>query len=224
MYKILLGVHILSATVALLSGALAILVRKGRGVHTVAGLTYYVAMYGTAISAVIMSVAKWNPFLLSLGIFALYLTYSGRKAIWYKRLKTTYTPTLKDKMAAYIAIVTGLGMLAYPLCEYAAHSGFTPSVLQVFGIILLLFSIRDLRLLADSSNFTPHNKVWLPRHIGAMGGAYISTITAFLVVNVQFSPGWVVWLAPTFVGSILISISITRLKLRERKARPVTTE
>ncbi|GAA4469316.1 hypothetical protein GCM10023093_28530 [Nemorincola caseinilytica] len=224
MHKILLVIHVIAATVALVSGMFAILARKGRGVHTGAGLTYYASMYGTALSAVIMSVMKWNPFLLSIGIFALYLVYSGRKAIWYKRLKAPYTPALKDKLAAYIGLATGTVMLGYPLYQYSTHSGPAFSVLQVFGFILLLYCLRDLQLLADPRNFTPHNnKVWLPRHIGAMGGAYISTVTALLVVNVHFSPGWVVWLAPTAVGSVLISRSIARIRPR-RAHTPATTE
>jgi hypothetical protein len=39
-----------------------------------------------------------------------------------------------------------------------------------------------------------------------MMGATIAVITAFLVVNVRFDPGWVVWLAPTVVLTPLIIV------------------
>ena len=38
-------------------------------------------------------------------------------------------------------------------------------------------------------------------HIGNMMGAYIATVTAFVVVNINFvKPGWIVWLLPTALG------------------------
>jgi len=210
MHSVFLGLHIISGSSALLTGMIAILARKKKGVHTGGGIAYYFSMLGTAVSAVILAVLKWNPFLLSIGIFAFYLTYTGRRAIWFLRLKEAYVPGLKDKLLPYAGIVTGICMLCYPLWVHYTGGGGPISVLQVFGGILISFSIRDSITFADKSNFTPHNKKWLIRHITSMGGAYISTLTAFLVVNINFSPAWVVWLAPTAVGSVLITMAVRR--------------
>jgi hypothetical protein len=75
----------------------------------------------------------------------------------------------------------------------------------VFGIILLGFAMRDLRKLTKNPTLQPNDKTWLIKHIGMISGAYIATLTAFLVTNINFNPGWVVWLTPTLVGSILIA-------------------
>jgi hypothetical protein len=32
-----------------------------------------------------------------------------------------------------------------------------------------------------------------------MTGAFVSTVTAFIVVNIQMEPGWVLWLLPTAI-------------------------
>jgi len=217
MYTTLLIAHIIFGTTSLLAGLGAILTKKGGKAHKRTGTAYYRAMYGTTLCAVIMALAKWNPFLLSIGIFATYLVYSGKSAIGYLRLKERYTPALKDKLPPIIGLLTSVAMLAYPLTAYATGHGWPVSVLQVFGGILLLFSIRDIRTMNNPANFTARNPAWLPQHISAMGGAYISTVTAFLVVNVRFAPAWIVWLAPTALGTVLISASIAKLKIKNRK-------
>lgn len=214
MYTALLIAHIVAGTTSLLAGLVATLTKKGGKAHVTSGIVFFWAMYGTAFCAVIMALTKWNPFLLSIGIFATYLVFSGRQAIRFFRLRGPYTPTAKDKLPTLVGFITAVIMLAYPLTAYAARHGWPASVLQVFGSILLLFSVKDYRALKRPENFTARNLVWLYRHISAMGGAYISTVTAFLVVNVNLEPSWVVWLAPTAVGTVLISTSISRLKAK----------
>jgi hypothetical protein len=55
---------------------------------------------------------------------------------------------------------------------------------------------------------------WLLWHIGLMCGSYISFVTALLVVNLGFgSP--VAWVAPTLIGSLLI----TRTSFRVARAQ-----
>lgn len=223
MYRAFLLLHIAGGTAALLTGLLAAATRKGGNTHIRSGITYYWAMYATCSSAVIMALLKWNPFLLAVGIFAAYLTYMGRKTITYLRLREPYTPRLADKLPIYAALITGAAMLLYPVWQHRLGGGGPALVLPVFGGILLLFALRDARLLANPANFSPRNPAWLPRHIASMGGAYISTVTAFLVVNIRFSPGWVVWLAPSAVGSIFISIAITRLRTKTINRKPVQT-
>lgn len=214
MYTALLIAHIIFGTTSLLAGLVATLTKKGRKSHVTSGIIFYWGMYGTTLCAVIMALTKWNPFLLSIGIFATYLVFSGRQAIRFLRLREPYTPTAKDKLPALVGFITALTMLAYPLTAYAAGHGWPVTVLQVFGAILLMFSVRDYRTLRKPENLTARNPAWLPRHISAMGGAYISTVTAFLVVNVRIEPSWVVWLAPSAVGTVLISASTAKLKVK----------
>ena len=46
---------------------------------------------------------------------------------------------------------------------------------------------------------------WLLAHIAGMGGAYLATVTAFIVVNLDFLPRPVTLIVPTVVGSMLIT-------------------
>jgi hypothetical protein len=47
-----------------------------------------------------------------------------------------------------------------------------------------------------------------------MGGSYISAVTAFVVVNFQFQPGFVLWLLPTAIGSPLIAMAIRKRRTK----------
>ena len=99
-------------------------------------------------------------------------------------------------------------MIGFPVWQMVAQAKFSVPVLAVFGVVLLGSSIGDLLIFRKPALFTAGNKAWLLKHIGMMGGAYISTVTAFLVNNVHIQQQWLVWVAPTLVGSVLISRAI----------------
>jgi uncharacterized membrane protein len=210
MRTLFLGLHIIAGSAALISGMIAILAGKKRGIHTSSGITYYYAMLLTAISAVVLATMRWNPFLLSIGIFSFYMVHGGRMAMIHFRRKTPYSPQLHDRLIPIAGLLTAIVMVLFPVWQHYSYFSSLSPVLPVFGGILLGFAIRDLRITANPKNYTPHNKLWLRMHIAGMGGGYISTVTAFLVVNITFSPAWVVWLAPTVVGSVLISLAIRK--------------
>jgi uncharacterized membrane protein len=221
MYKAILLFHILAGTVALGSGLVAIFAAKGRQNHNRSGRTYELAMYAVGVSAILMTLLKFNPFLLSIGIFALYLTYAGKRALFYFRLRQTYSPGIPDKLPSVAGLVTGLFMIGFPVWQMVMQGSFFVPVLAIFGFTLSGSCIGDLYRLRKPELFTPGNKVWLLKHIGMMGGAYISTVTAFLVNNVHIEQQWLVWVAPTAVGTVLISRAIRNWssKLKPAKAK-----
>ena len=67
---------------------------------------------------------------------------------------------------------------------------------------------------------------WLCTHIGRMGGSFIATSTAFLLTNIHFEPAWIVWLAPTVIGSPIIAVAIGKwkVKLGDRKKKVQTAQ
>ena len=204
MYQFILLIHVAIGAIALLGGAAAILTKKGGKLHKQAGKVYYYCMYGIGLSAFVMTIIKFNPFLMSIAIFSVYMTHSGKRAIDNWRLKKAYVPTVRDQVPFYIALLTAVFMIGFPVSQMISTGVFYVPILAVFGGIMLLFAIKDTRKYSDAGNFYPKNKMWLVHHIGMMGGAYIATFTAFLVNNIRFSPGWVVWLLPTAVGTPLI--------------------
>ena len=161
-----------------------------------------------------MTLVKFNPFLLAIGLFSTYMTYSGKMAIDFWRLKENYFPGLKDLLPFYVAFIISILMISFPIYQMIINKEFRIPVLSIFGIIMLLNSYRDIRTFSREKNFVPKNKIWLIQHIGMMSGAYISTFTAFLVVNVSMNPAWLPWLLPTAIGTPLIFIAIAKWKVK----------
>ena len=93
------------------------------------------------------------------------------------------------------------------------HDGFIneilgDGILVVFGVVGILFSIRDLRLYKKPKQL---KKGWLKFHLGKMIGGYISATTAFVVVN-QFFPGIYGWFVPGIIGSFVIVFWIKKIE------------
>jgi hypothetical protein len=92
-------------------------------------------------------------------------------------------------------------------------------VLLVFGVGTLFFSAEDLIALYRKNSRS--HFLWMYIHIGRMLGAYIATLTAFLVVNSEFFPSLLIaWLGPSAIGTPLIIYWIRRYK---RKLEPQST-
>jgi hypothetical protein len=93
-------------------------------------------------------------------------------------------------------------------------------VFAVFGVILATMLLGDLR---RRTQLATQSKGWfLKMHIGRMMGAFIATLTAFLVQNWQTDPVYIAWLLPTVVFTPLIiyyqrkfKVSTAHLKRRQ---------
>jgi hypothetical protein len=177
---------------------------------------YYFSMYAVGATAVTMTLIKFNPFLLAIGLFSFYLTYTGRMTILYFRRTEPWKPDFSQLLPSYCALALSAGMIGWPIMQMIIGGGFFVPVLGIFGLILFLNAWQDITILRDPVNLFPRNRRFLMMHIGKMGGAYIATFTAFLVNNFNSNPAWIAWLLPTLIGSTLIarSIRIWKEKLR----------
>lgn len=205
LYQTFLVIHVIAGFLALLLGAMAIASRKGQKNHIKSGKWFVVMMYAVGLTAIVMTQLKPNPFLFTVGVFTLYLTYTGQRSIFYYRLKESYQTGWRDLAPIGSALIVSAGMVIQPIYTMLETGTLHVSVMGVFGLILLISALGDLSKVLQSRVFQPNDKTWLIKHIGMISGAYIATLTAFLVTNVNISPGWVVWLTPTLIGSILIS-------------------
>ncbi|MEI7670194.1 MAG: DUF2306 domain-containing protein [Pseudomonadota bacterium] len=204
LYKPFLYVHITGGTTALICGLIAILTTKGMKVHRMAGKIYFYAMIIVAACAIVLSSIKPNPFLFSIAIFALYMTYTGYRSVKNKKFIAQWY----DWLLLILNMLTSLWMI----------SNFE-LVLAVFGTINLVMCIRDFQVYRKGESYIQQHKLhWLLNHISRMIGAYIATVTAFLVVNIQMNPSWVPWLTPTILGVPLIAYFSSRYSKKPPKA------
>ncbi|MEM9885510.1 MAG: carboxypeptidase-like regulatory domain-containing protein [Bacteroidota bacterium] len=207
LHMLFLILHIIAGFTALLIGAINIIGKKGNRAHRLTGGIFFWSMLVVAISAIAMSLMKDNDFLLHIGVFTLYMNIAGYRSIKDKSLM----PNFFDIALLIFAFYNGIQMFI---------SG--QIILIVFASINTSLVINDLRIYRL---IYIHQKLpkmtWLRRHIGMMLGTYLSTFTAFLVVNINLgSYNWLVWLLPTFIITPLIALW-TR-KYRAKKSVSIT--
>lgn len=201
--KLSLIIHIVAGMSALVCGLLSLLFKKGSFRHKLNGNIFFFSMIAVAATALFLSFFKSNDFLFFIGIFSLFMTLSGKRAIQNKASQ----PFIPDILVLILGFGAGIWMLAE-----------SNIVLRVFGGLSLLLASGDLsvyykvyRKLAIPAN------TWLIRHIRHLVGSYISTATAFLVVNIQFDPAWIMWLIPTAFGTPVIIYWIRKITPQTKK-------
>lgn len=200
--QILIYTHAFFGGIALLSGSVSIISKKGNEIHRKSGMIFYYAMLFSALTALIISFSPKHesPFLFSIGIFSCYFILTGKRAL---NFKTVNGNLIIDKIISWTMIFTGLIMILYnPIFNHKINI-----ILTVFGFVGLILSIRDLILYKDINKL---NKGWLKLHLGKMIGGYISATTAFVVVN-NFFPSFYGWFVPGIFGGIYITYWMMKL-------------
>lgn len=213
---IMLIIHIIAGFLAILFGAAAIITKKGKGIHVNSGRVYFWSMILVSVTAIYLSIVNAIPFLFLIAVFSFYLTWTGFKSIRWKNKTLPLSVFWFDTILSHLAALSGIVMVTLALLAWAdIHFNEVISslriVLLIFGIGTLIFSGEDL-IYHYRSKETP-KFLWMYTHIGRMLGAYIATITAFLVVNDQFFPSpLIAWLGPTTAGTPLIFYWIGRYR------------
>lgn len=184
--------HVTCGMTALLTGFVSIVTEKGRKVHRTSGKIFFVAMILVAVSAFIIAVAKSNSFLLAISIFSFYLNFFS-----YRALKNKHA---KHKWFDWLVIVLSTATCVYMIATMQI-------VLVVFGCLLAYVLMGNvLPQWQGEEKLKEVRRKRMLAHIGNMMGAYIATVTAFAVVNINFvKPGWLVWLTPTAIGLPIVS-------------------
>ena len=193
---ILLSIHILAGTIALLCAALAVSSEKGKKFHVLSGRTYFWCMVGIFLTAIPMSIINSNTFLFLIAIFSFYLAFAGmRFAKNRKGIATTI-----DWIAVSLMILSGLGMWALAITYFISDNSQYITLL-VFGFIALALGYGDYR---SHKNKTAIGKERIAKHLTNMMAGTIAVITAVLVVNVNIEPIWIWWVLPTVVITPII--------------------
>ena len=190
MTQILLVLHILAGVVALAAAGVAVGSAKGARLHRRSGTLYTLAMLGVALSALVLAVLRPNPFLFAVGVFSLYLVFTG----WRAAVLRDGRPRPLDHAGGAAMALAGLGMLGWGVQGMLDAGGAQPVILVAFGSIGLTMALADWR---DWARGAINGKARIARHLGRMLGGTIATITAAGVVNLGALPDLVVWLGPT---------------------------
>ncbi len=216
-YEILLAVHVVAGTVALVTFWSAAIVRKGSTLHRRVGQAFLLAMLGIVLTALPIAVKFLMEGRTGIGVFFGYLVvitftalWSGWRAIRSKRDVRGYlTPFYR--VLAWLNIGSGA-------IVFAIGISLKSVLLAVFcwiGILAGIGMLRQLRAPPTARNW------WLKEHYSAMIGAGIATHVAFLGLGLGrilkpfdiVPPQELAWFAP-----IVVAIA-ARIYL-DRKYRP----
>ena len=187
--KIIITIHILAGTIALLCAALAVSSKKGKRLHVLSGRAYFWSMATIFLTAIPMSIISSNIFLFLIAIFAFYLAFAGMR---FARNRKGIATTL-DWIAVSLTILSGLGMLILSAIFFS-NDDSQYIVLLVFGFLAITLGYADFK---SYKNNTATGKERISRHLSNMMGGTIAVITAVVVVNPPFEPEWVWWVLPT---------------------------
>ena len=199
-FKILLIIHIVAGSIGLFTGTINIIRKKGDNPHRLVGKFFFYGMMVNAVVGFIMSVLHDNLFLLIIAVFSFYLTATGQRFLSLKKLDKGQKPKIIDWMLTIMMLLFALFFIAYGIALLVNHHNFG-IVLLVFGLISILMAKSDISIYRGKIKFKNY---WLLLHIQRMTAGYIAALTAFLVVNNNYLPAVVAWLAPTIIFTPLI--------------------
>ena len=205
--KFALYLHIFAGFTALVTGLVPMLSKKGSKTHKTWGTVYYWAMFVVASTALIRFQMKLNLIFLSgIAVFSFYNTFTGVRLI---RRKDNPKPEFIDLLGAILMVMYSLIMLYFAYSLIRTKDTFNVTLFAIFGIFMLILASEDLRIFTGrkliDNDVSLQTRYWFQNHISRMGGSYIATVTAFLVVNnPPFISGLVVWIAPGVIGGFII--------------------
>ena len=189
MMQILLPIHILAGTIALLSAIMAVLSEKGKKLHLLSGRTYFWCMVAIFLTAIPMSIITSNIFLFLIAFFSFYLAFAG---IRFARNRKGIAST-SDWIAVGLMFLSGVGMWTLAAILFMNNNSMYIPLL-VFGGFAIVLGYGDFK---SHKNKTAIGKERIGKHLQNMIGGTIAVITAVLVVNVTIEPVWVWWVLPT---------------------------
>jgi uncharacterized membrane protein len=195
-FNSLLFIHIVFGFTALSAAAGAISTKKGETIHRFCGKIFVSAMTGIVITAIPMSLIKHDLFLFLIALFSYYFAISG----W---LYATTRSGIASTLAWVIAIImlcVGLAMINYSVF-YLRENNYQFTVLTIFGTLSCINAISDLKAYYFKKAVGNYRII---KHLSAMLGATIATLTAFTVVNFHTNPEYLAWIGPTILITPLI--------------------
>lgn len=210
-YSVLL-LHVVSGTMALVLGSVVLSLKKGNLMHRRLGNIFWWAMAVSAAASVPMAYVNQRAFLLLIAQFTGYLLLTGRFVLLAQGpLVTRSWWVLWSSMVVVTLFLFGWGTL---LLYYGNTFGL---VMLAFGALGSLFCFQDHQWL--KGNIAKAHPI--ARHLQRLVGAYIASVTAFLVVNNELLPSVIAWLLPT---AILVPFIIRWSRRFEKNNLPLLDE
>ncbi|MCF8714846.1 hypothetical protein JM658_08395 [Joostella atrarenae] len=215
--KIFIYVHAFFGGLGLITGLGSVIVKKGGELHRRMGKLFSV---GVITSSLISIPISWmpnheNPFLFLIGLFTIYLVVSGNQILTFKSKDKKQVKPI-DKLISGSMLFLSILMVLYGVFGFVM--GSSANILYAFfGAFGLSLSIKDFLF------YKNHNKIkngWLSNHVGKMIGAFIASVTAFIVAGLGVG-SLIAWILPSVLGTFYIIYWRKKLKVKTTKVSPI---
>lgn len=196
--KTLIYIHAFFGGIGLLAGTAILFAKKGNQLHTKMGKIFSIGMLISSFLSFFICCFPnhHNPFLITIGIFTVYMILIGNNVLKYKR--KNYQNKM-DRVISGIMLFTSFMMICYGV--YPLLTGKGLGILYIiFGALGAFMCYKDFVFYKDSENY----KRWTMAHVGRMVGAYIASVTAFIVAGLGYGGNVTAWIFPTIIGTIYI--------------------
>ena len=174
----ILLLHICGGTLGVISGFVAVFLRKGSRRHALAGTVFVISMMVLAASGSFMAIVKSQPGNILGGTLTLYLVATA----WLTVRRREGNPGLVDWVgllfAATIASVALTWVFEAATSQTGLKNGFPAWPYAMFGLVALLSTIGDVRMIARRG-FSGTQRI--ARHLWRMCFAFfIASASVFL--------------------------------------------
>lgn len=147
MHSAILDLHIVSGTLGMLSGFVAVFLRKGSQRHGIAGNVFVISMMSLSLTGTYLALMKWQPGNIIGGTLTFYLVMTA----WLTARRKTPQTGLLDWGA--LAIIASLTAAELTWGTQAAMSptglkyGYPPGPYFFMGSVAALAAIGDVRMI-----------------------------------------------------------------------------
>lgn len=172
-----LVVHIAAGILGVLSGLMALVVRKGGRLHRASGDVFVVSMLAMAGFGAYLSLLRSQPLNVVAGVFTFYLVATA----WLTVSRKAGQAGVAELGFLLVAVAVGAGALLLgweAAHRAAAGSGESAAPYFVFGSVSWLAVLGDLRLLLRGG---VSGAARLVRHLWRMGTALFIAAASFFV-------------------------------------------
>lgn len=196
--QIIIYIHAFFGGLGLISGLFSIIARKGGKYHRKAGRVFtYSMLVNSSLSCFVSAMPRHeSTFLFLIGVFTIYMVLSGNRALTFKNKQKVH---FIDLFISWSMLLASVSMIIIGFLPSNVHSGISV-LFPVFGSIGFLMTLGDLKM---HKRLVHQKHLWLTNHLSKMMGAFIASITAFLVVALDGS-SLIFWLSPTVLGTVYI--------------------
>lgn len=211
----LLIIHISAATIGLLSGFLAVALRKGSGRHGAAGTVFFVSMLVmTSSAAYIAAFLKPNR----LNVIAATLTFYLVSTAWRAAKRREGGITAFDFGALLFILAVGLSGIYFGFAALNRPAGndLPAMIYFIFGTGALLCAVTDIRMIGRGG-FTGTPRI--VRHLWRMCMALLIATFSFYPGQAKLFPLWLRQTNLLILPAILLFGTMIFWRVRYRRKR-----